>query len=189
MVYLALALAAVAALCALDLMLTLAVLRRLREERTNGSSHTPSDTQGGGIPKGALVGPFETRCVEGARLTDEDLVDGAVVGFFSPMCPPCKRELPAFVALATTLQGVRQVIAVVISVTGRPDEEAEAVAIVEQLAPLARVVREDDTGSCLTAFGVSAFPSHFEVSVAAGARPAVAAVGAEVLGGRPARSV
>ncbi|WFB05767.1 hypothetical protein LRS74_01085 [Streptomyces sp. LX-29] len=188
MVYLALALAAVAALCALDLMLTLAVLRRLREKGTTGSSHTPPDTEGGGIPKGSAVGTFETRCVEGARLTDEDLVDGAVVGFFSPMCPPCRRALPAFVETATALQGVRQVIAVVISVTGRADEEAEALAIVEQLAPFARVVREDDTGSCLSAFGVRAFPSHFEVSVAAGARPTVAAVGDEVLGGQPVRS-
>ncbi|MFI1256226.1 hypothetical protein ACH4U6_20965 [Streptomyces netropsis] len=172
MVYLAIALVAVAALCALDLLLTLAVLRRLRDRPA-----APAMTEEGGIAVGAAVGPFATQCTEGAPLTEKDLGDGAVVSFFSPGCSPCRRKLPVFVQQATALQGRRQVIAVVVTSSGRPDEEAEAHAMAEQLAAVARVVREDAEGPCTTAFGVQAFPSQFTISAPDGASPTVAAVG------------
>ncbi|MFI8939373.1 TlpA family protein disulfide reductase [Streptomyces syringium] len=172
MVYLAIALAAVAALCALDLLLTLAVLRRLRDRPAG-----PALTEEGGIAVGEAVGTFATRCTEGAPLTEKDLGDGAVVSFFSPGCSPCRRKLPVFVERAAALQGHRQVIAVVVTASGGPDEEAEAHAMAEQLAAVARVVREDTEGPCTAAFAVQAFPSQFAVSAPDGASPTVAAVG------------
>ncbi|TVL91253.1 redoxin domain-containing protein [Streptomyces sp. SAJ15] len=183
MVYLAIALVAVAALCALDLMLTLAVLRRLRDHPSG-----PAAADEGGIAVGAAVGTFATQCVEGAPLTEKDLGDGAVVSFFSPGCSPCRHKLPVFVKQAAALQGRRQVIAVVVTSSGRRDEEAEAHTMAEQLAAVTRVVREDAEGPCTTAFGVHAFPSQFTISAPDGASPTVAAVGDAVLTALPVGS-
>ncbi|MFF7898279.1 TlpA family protein disulfide reductase [Streptomyces sp. NPDC007920] len=182
MVYLAIALVVVATLCALDLMLTLAVLRRLRDR----SSAVPVLTKEGGISVGTVVAPFSTRCSEGVRLTERDLTDGAVVSFFTPGCQPCRDKLPLFVEKATALQGRRQVIAVVVSGRGEQQHEEEAREMTEQLASMARVVREEPDGPCTTAFGVSAFPSQFAVSAPDGEPPTVAAVGDSVLTAVPA---
>ncbi|MFE1963113.1 hypothetical protein [Streptomyces sp. NPDC059479] len=174
---------AVTALCVLDLMLTLAVLRRLRD-RPSGTAVIDE----GGIPVGAAVGTFAAQCTKGVPLTEKDLADGAVVSFFSPGCLPCRRKLPVFVEQATALQGRRQMIAVVVTPTGKPHEEAEAVAMAEQLAPVARVVAEDVEGPCAAAFGVRAFPSQFTISAVGGAPPTVAAVGDAVFTTLPAGS-
>ncbi|MGK5497781.1 hypothetical protein [Streptomyces sp. URMC 125] len=185
MVYLAIALVVVGALCALDLMLTLAVLRRLRKQ----SSAAPVPTEEGGIPVGATVAPFSTRCIEGMPLTERDLTDGAVVSFFAPGCKPCRDKLPRFVEQAGALQGRRQVIAVVVAGSGERRYEDEAQAMAEQLSPVARVVRETPEGPCASAFAVNAFPSQFAVSASDGEPPAVAAVGDSVLTAVPAGRV
>lgn len=182
MIYLAIALVVVTALCALDLMLTLAVLRRLRDR----PSAAPVLTEEGGISVGAVVEPFTTRCSEGARLTERDLTDGAVVSFFTPGCRPCQDKLPGYMENATALQGRRQVIAVVVSGPGDQQREEEALAMTKQLATVARVVREEPDGPCTTAFGVRAFPSQFAVSAPGGEPPTVAAVGDPVLTAVPA---
>ncbi|MFF3326398.1 hypothetical protein [Streptomyces sp. NPDC002889] len=184
MVYLAIALVAVAALCAVDLMLTLAVLRRLRDRPAS----SPALTEEGGISVGAAVAPFSTQCAEGARLTERDLADGAVVAFFTTGCQPCRDKLPDFVENAAPLQGRRQVIAVVVSPSGGAHDETEALEMAEQLAVVARVVRESPQDPCTTAFGVRAFPSQFAVSAPHGEPPTVAAVGDAVLAALPVRS-
>ncbi|MFF8597039.1 redoxin domain-containing protein [Streptomyces sp. NPDC015220] len=182
MIYLAIALVVVALLCVLDLMLTLAVLRRLRDRPSAG----PVPTEEGGISVGAVVAPFSTRCSEGARLTERDLTDNAVVSFFTPGCQPCRDKLPRFVEKATDLQGSRQVIAVVVSSSGEQQHEEEAREMTEQLASVARVVREEPDGPCTTAFRVSAFPSQFAVSAPYGEPLTVAAVGDAALTDVPA---
>ncbi|MEU3604569.1 hypothetical protein AB0E83_03800 [Streptomyces sp. NPDC035033] len=182
MVYLAIALVVVGALCALDLLLTLAVLRRLRDR----SSAAPALTEEGGLPVGATVAPFSTRCVEGVPLTERDLTDGAVVAFFTTGCEPCRDKLPRFVERAGALQGRRQVIAVVVTGSDEQPYEDEARAMAERLSSVARVVRETPEGPCVSAFDVTAFPSQFAVSAADGQPPAVAAVGDRVLAAVPA---
>ncbi len=183
MVYLAVALVAVAALCTWDLLLTLAVLRRLRD-RPNGTMG--ADT--GGIPVGAAVGSFGTRCVEGVPLTERDLADGALVAFFTTGCVPCRNKLPAFVAEARTMGSRRQVIAVVVSPGATPDETAEAETMARRLAPVARVLVEGADGPCTAAFGVTAFPCQFAVSAAGGTAPTVLAVGNAALTASPVGS-
>lgn len=185
MVYLAIALVVVGALCALDLMLTLAVLRRLR----NRSSTAPVLTEEGGIPVGATVAPFSARCLEGMPLTERDLTDGAVVSFFTPGCKPCRDKLPRFVERAGALQGRRQVIAVVVAGSAEQRYEDEAQATAEQLSSVARVVRETPEGPCVSAFEVDAFPSQFAISASDGEPPTVAAVGDSVLTAVPAGRV
>ncbi|MEU6687798.1 redoxin domain-containing protein [Streptomyces sp. NPDC046832] len=180
MVYLAVALVAVAALCTLDLMLTLAVLRRLRDRRYDAPA-----VDSGGIPVGAAVGSFTTRCTDGTPITEGDLTDGALVAFFTTGCAPCRTELPAFVEEARALGGRRQVIAVVVSPGGTPDETAESVSMTRHLAPVARVLAERPDGPCTSAFGVTAFPSRFTVSTEGGTAPTVLAVWKAALGASP----
>ncbi|MGW0988731.1 redoxin domain-containing protein [Streptomyces sp. NPDC002486] len=180
MVYLAVALVAVAALCTLDLLLTVAVLRRLRDR-----VHDAPAADSGGIPVGAAVGSFTTRCTDGTPLTESDLTDGALVAFFTTGCPPCRTELPAFVEEAGALNGRRQVIAVVVSPGGTPDETAEAVSMTRHLSPVARVLTETPDGPCTSAFGVTAFPCRFAVSAKDWTAPTVLAVGKAALGVSP----
>ncbi|MGA5361318.1 hypothetical protein [Streptomyces purpurascens] len=183
MVYLAVALVAVAALCTWDLLLTLAVLRRLRDR-----PHSTMGADSGGIPVGATVGSFATRCAEGAPLTERDIADGALVAFFTTGCLPCRNKLPAFVEEARTMGGRRQVIAVVVSPGATPDETAEAETMARQLAPVARVLVEEPDGPCTAAFGVTAFPSQFAVAAAGGTAPTVRAVGNAALTASPVGS-
>ncbi|MFI6376475.1 hypothetical protein [Streptomyces sp. NPDC050546] len=187
MIYLAAALVAVATLCTWDLLLTLAVLRRLRD-RPDGT--TGADT--GGIPVGAAVGSFATRCVEGVPLTERDLADGALVAFFTTGCLPCRNKLPGFVAEAGAMGGRRQVIAVVVSPGATQEETAEETAEAEtmarQLSPVARVLVEQPDGPCTAAFDVTAFPSQFAVSAAGGTAPTVLAVGRAALTASPVGS-
>lgn len=182
MVYLAIALVVVGALCALDLLLTLAVLRRLR----NRSSAAPALTEDGGIPVGATVAPFSSRCIEGMPLTERDLTDGAVVSFFTPGCKPCRDKLPRFVEQVGALQGRRQAIAVVVAGSHEQRYADEAQAMAEQLSSVVRVIRETPEGPCASAFGVRAFPAQFAVSAVDGEPPTVAAVGDSVLTAVPA---
>ncbi|MFG2113736.1 hypothetical protein ACGFRB_14070 [Streptomyces sp. NPDC048718] len=182
MVYLAIALVVVGALCVLDLSLTLAVLRRLRDRPLAA----PDLTEEGGISVGATVAPFSTHCVEGMPLTERDLTDGAVVAFFTLGCKPCRDKLPSFAEQAGALQGHRQVIAVVVSGSTEQRYEDEARAITEQLSPVARVVRETPEGPCVSAFAVTAFPSQFAIAARDGQAPTVASVGDRVLTAVPA---
>ncbi|MEU1012465.1 hypothetical protein [Streptomyces sp. NPDC005890] len=85
MVYLATALMIVAALCARDLTLSLAVLRRLLDR----PSTVPALTEEGGISVVAVVEPFSTQCSEGVRLTERDLTDDAGTN-----CPDSSRRRP-----------------------------------------------------------------------------------------------
>ncbi|WP_030343361.1 redoxin domain-containing protein [Streptomyces sp. NRRL S-1022] len=183
MVYLAAALVAVAALCTWDLMLTLAVLRRLRD-RPDGT--LADDT--GGLPVGATVGTFATHCVAGPPITERDLTDGALVAFFTTGCLPCRSKLPRFVEEAKAMSGHRQVVAVVVSPNATPDDKAEAEFMVSQLKPVATVLSEDPEGPCTSAFGVTAYPCQFAVSARSGTAPTVLAVGNAALTTSPAGS-
>ncbi|MEU9758949.1 hypothetical protein [Streptomyces sp. NPDC047985] len=187
MFYLSVALAAVAALCALDLMLTLAVLRRLRD-RPDGPAAAGAEE--GGLPVGATVGAFTTVGTDGVEITEHDLGDDCVVAFFSAGCPPCRRRLPVFVKQVAALPEAdrRAVVAVVVSGGDGSDDFAESWEMAERLAPVARVVREEPDGPVTTAFGVQAFPSQFAVRTGFGAAPRVTAVGRAALAAQPVGS-
>ncbi|MEV0265425.1 hypothetical protein AB0I49_29375 [Streptomyces sp. NPDC050617] len=97
MAYLIAAVVLVGALCLLDLLLTVGLIRRLRAQQ---AARTPSYAGGfagtgmdrgmdqgmdqamdeGMLPPGALVGAFETRTVDGRPLRNRDLVAGGGAG-------------------------------------------------------------------------------------------------------------
>ncbi|MEO3828010.1 hypothetical protein [Actinomadura sp. B10D3] len=144
------------AVCLLDLVLTLGVVRRLRH-------HTEliSDLSSGGrrpyaiLDEGETAGPFEAVATTGEPVSRDGLSGLTLIGALAPGCGACEEKLPAFVDYARTFSGGRdQVIAVVAG------SEDEAETYRERLEPVARVVVEPPvTGGIGTALGLGSFPA------------------------------
>jgi protein-disulfide isomerase len=154
MVYLAFAVALVGALCVLDLLLTVGVIRRLREVTEQLAAAPGLATMLPRPAPGFAVADFSTVTEDGEPLTRADLPPRTLVGFFSPTCAPCKELLPDFLDHAAQSPGGRALtLAVVI---GTP---AEAAPLARQLAPVARVVVEHPDGALSAAFSTAAYPT------------------------------
>lgn len=158
MEYSAIATALVGVLATVNLLFTFGVIRRLREHtaelaklRGGGAGRDDSPVA---LSAGSRVGDFTAESVDGRPVALDSLGSRPLVGFFSPSCTPCKERLPGFVAHAASRPGGREGILAVIS--GTPDE---AVALLEQLQPVATVVVEPDRGPVQQAFAVDGFPA------------------------------
>lgn len=135
-----------------NLLLTIGVVRRLREhsELLAGTPRVVDNDPP--VPVGSVVGEFTVTTADGEVVTRDSLDGGTVVGFFSPGCGPCEELLPRFVEYAAS-ERVR-----VVAVVAAPDVQAGEMAA--QLAPVARVVVEDAFGGPVsTAFGVRGYPA------------------------------
>jgi len=141
-----------------NLIFSFGVIRRLREHTTliDGLSHGGAGGAGQAVMNaaGTTVGDFAVSTVDGERVTNDELSDPTLVGFFSPSCAPCRERMPQSVERAH--QYARDhVLAVVVA----PDDDADAPTLVAELTGVARVVRESDSGPISTAFGVHGFPA------------------------------
>ncbi|MGW5696626.1 hypothetical protein ACWEWX_38805 [Streptomyces asiaticus] len=145
----------VGSLGALNLVLMIGVIKRLREHTERLSAFRPRTTD---IEVGTEIGAFRTVTVDDEPLAQESLADDTLVAFFSPTCGPCKTSLPSFVAHARGLAGGRN--RVLATVVGDADAAAPFVA---ELSPVARVVVESPAGTVSTAFGTRAFPTLLRV--------------------------
>lgn len=145
-------------LCAVDLILTLGVIKRLREHT---AMLTMTDVPPPAIAVGTEVGEFSTRTVSDEPLTRELLMSGeTLIGIFSVSCAPCREKLPRFIDY-TRKQGFHdRVIAAVIG-----DRQA-AVAFADDLVSVADVVIEDRDGPLSMAFQVSSYPTVLTVEPA-----------------------
>ncbi|MGJ6966023.1 hypothetical protein ACSDR0_29355 [Streptosporangium sp. G11] len=158
MAYVAAAAVLLGLLVVTNLILTVGVVRRLREHtaelaalRGGGSGGLDVDVA---MPAGTPVGGFDATSVADLPVSLATLGERPLVGFFSPNCQPCKEKLPSFVEYAATRpQGRDAVLAVTI---GTREETA---ALAELLGPVATVVVESDQGPVQRAFGVSGFPA------------------------------
>ncbi|MEU6370054.1 hypothetical protein ABZ876_31115 [Streptomyces sp. NPDC046931] len=147
----------VGALCALDLILILGIVKRLREHTemlASGGSAVDTYT----INVGASVGEFDAVTVDGERLTQQ-MADETLVAFFSPTCGPCREKLPRFVEHVSDGRVPRD--RVLVTVVGDPGESA---SFIERLRPVARVVSERSDGDLGAAFQVKAFPTVLRVA-------------------------
>ncbi|MEV6859802.1 hypothetical protein AB0M44_02160 [Streptosporangium subroseum] len=134
MIYLAAAVVLLGVLCLLNLLLTLGILRRMREQAAPAGGHPgPLFALG----PGSSLGEFT------AVTTDDEPVSHVtltgVVGFFSADCEACHDLLPRFVEHARKL-GRENVLAVF----GGDDE-----ASIQTLTPVARVVVADLGGGAV----------------------------------------
>lgn len=145
------------AICVLNLLLTVGVIRRLRQHTDKLANLS---TLGGPpvhimIGEGEQAGEFAATTTDGEPLSRDLLSGQTLVGVLSPDCSACKERLPEFVARAETFPGGRgQVLAVL---AGEP-ERVELYR--EQLAPVARVVIEPPMeGPVATALKVQGWPA------------------------------
>jgi hypothetical protein len=151
--YLTIAVILVGALCVFDLILSLGVIRRLREQnetlaRLSASHSAAADAT---VAVGQRVDDFTATTVAGTAVSRDRLDGDRLIGFFSPGCRPCEQQLPAFLEYAARIPG--RVLAVVVS---DPQRASEYTA---KLAPVADVVVEADAGPLARAFGVTGFPA------------------------------
>ncbi|MFB7178219.1 TlpA family protein disulfide reductase [Streptomyces sp. NPDC056257] len=147
------------ALCLLNILLTVGVVKRLREH----TEILAPIRQQAGIRTGDEVGDFQTVSVDGRPLERGSLADDSVVAFFAPDCQPCKVLLPEFVRFAEADESGRdRRMAVVI---GTPEASQDLVAL---LNPVAHVVVEEPLGPVGTAFRTSGTPTVLRVGTARG---------------------
>ncbi|MFE3456598.1 TlpA family protein disulfide reductase [Nocardiopsis aegyptia] len=156
MTVLTVAVVLVTGLCLLNLLLTVAVIRRLKEHTAliGGGVGGPDAFPDSMLPAGARIGTYSAETLDGTVLTRDDLHGHTLIGVFSPGCSGCAQQLPHFVELARNTPGGRD--GVLALVVGGLEEAAGEIA---QLAPVARVVHEADDGPLTRALGVQAFPA------------------------------
>lgn len=156
-------------LCGIDLLLTLAVIRRLRKHtlRLAGEPATRSNLALPGTPLGA----FKVTAEDGATVSSEAFTGPTVVGVFSTDCASCHERLPEFTAFVQTVRP-QQALALV---TGQGSDAAEFAAA---MGADVTVVVEPLGGPFGRALQVSQFPSFYligdgAVIVAAESTPAL----------------
>jgi thiol-disulfide isomerase/thioredoxin len=129
-------------LCLLDLLLSFGIIRRLRQQ--NEALRDLREKQSAAEPD--IMAPAGSHI----ELSDVD-VTGALVGFFSPNCEPCKERMPQFIEYATGHRG--KVLAIA---AGPADEVADMVV---RLGEVAEVVVEEMGGPLHNAFGTTGYPA------------------------------
>lgn len=154
MAYLAAAVAVVGVLCLFDLLLTVAVIRKLREHSARLSRVALPDTL---LPAGTEVA--EASIADGHG----EVVDGAwlhtgtkLVVFMSATCSACIDQLADAVAHASGFPGGPD--SILIAIAGKDGHSAE---IISAFNGIARVVQGSQADSVVSAFRVSAYPSYF----------------------------
>ena len=144
MPYLTAAVVLLAVLGMLNLLLTLAIVRRLRT-----MNHQPPEP----LIQGSTIRPFTTKTIDGRTVSEHDLRGGqSLIGYFSPGCPPCEAARPRFVAYAAGLDRER-VLAVIV------DGTTEDVA--DDLAAVARVVVASERDTVVEALSAYGYPAVF----------------------------
>lgn len=159
----ALAVAAFVVLTALvlvDLVLSLGIIRRLRDHEQRLAAF-PMLSSPGGLAVGQPVPEFSVMSTDGVELTRSWFDDATtVVAFVAPGCQGCDEQRSALdnYLAAAGAAGVQRVVAV--SAFGGEDGSGE---IVQGFEGTARVVVGGPGDGLEAAFAVTAFPSHFLV--------------------------
>lgn len=158
MAYVVAGLIVVFVLCAFDLVLTLGVVRRLREHTELLGKVSIRESSQETLPVGATVAPFNAITVDGQPISREMLETPTVVGLVSASCDSCQEQLPRFLEYAAAMpRGRAQVLAIVVGSGRDADETAR------RLASVARVVMEEPFGRVAAAFGATLFPAAYVI--------------------------
>jgi hypothetical protein len=149
----------VGGLCALDLLLTLGVVRRLRTHTTAlGELKRLQDTEPPSpLPAGSSVGGFTAATRDGGFVTAELLDRELLVGFFAPGCDGCAKLLPDFVESAPAIAGGPEHVLAVVTDAGDDADGVEE--YVDKLRAVARIVVEGPEGPVAGAFAVTSVPA------------------------------
>lgn len=159
MPYLIAAVVLVGAIAVLNLLLTMAVIRRLRRNEANMPGMPMMDT---GPAAGSPLPEFAASSTAGDDVSNESFMGSAgIAAFFSTTCSACKPAIPQLVDHIEKAGFTPQQALVVIA--GEGDERAEFTAMFDGKAT---VITEGELDKVATAFSISAFPSfvHFDES-------------------------
>jgi thiol-disulfide isomerase/thioredoxin len=152
MVYLSAAVALTGALSVFNLLISLAVIRRLRSH-DGAARQAPGAALAVTLAVGQSVGDFAATTADGRVIAGNSLDQLTLVGFFTPACPPCKERVPQFLSYAARFPG--DVIGVAVGDDGDPETQTLAA----RLAVAGAVVTEAARGPMGSAFGVGGYPA------------------------------
>jgi thiol-disulfide isomerase/thioredoxin len=162
MPYLVAAVVALALLALIQLLFTLAIVRRVREQGERLARFEAPDQLPAPAGPGEIIGAFTATTITGVLISDADLRDGpTMVGFFSPSCGPCADQLPFFEERARRLAGSHGVLAFVI------DEGESSWAEATRLAKVATAAVIAADTSVTRAFSVYGYPVILDVDTEA----------------------
>jgi thiol-disulfide isomerase/thioredoxin len=165
--YLTVAVIGVGTLSLVNLWLTLAMARRLREQGERLSRQGPrfGPRPDVGPPPGSEVPDFTVTTVTGTVVTSADLRgERSLIGFFMPGCEPCHGQIPAFIGYARNLPGGPAHALAIIANSGPSSTRAsgnDADHLIEELAgsAAAQVITEPSAGVAATVLAVTGYPS------------------------------
>jgi hypothetical protein len=146
-----------AALCLVNLALTLGVVRRLRVHTELLSVRSEHAVPMPILAPGKSIEYFESKTIEGEAVSRDVLRDGTLIGFFSPGCWACKDQLPGFVGYATSRKRSKRPLGIVVASDGGDD-------LIAALGSDTRVILEPPGGPVARAFGVIGFPAFCRLS-------------------------
>ncbi len=157
MPYLIAAVVLVGALCLLDLLLTVAVIRRLRDHTERLDRLAAGPMPDSGIAPGTVAPAFETTATDGRSVSQRDLGSG-VLAFASVSCEACKEQMPKFERyVAEAGLPSSKVLVVVV------DEEPPPADYLAGLEKYATVVVERHDGTVGTPWQAHAFPTFYSI--------------------------
>lgn len=138
----------------LNLSLTAALIRHVRDHKPEGDGHHPTLSMG---VIGQRVGAFQAPAIGGGTLSERDLAGvDSLVAFVSTGCPPCE-EVVDGLADRTPMPERRLIVFVL-------GDDGDAVAVAARL-PRASVSRTELNGRVAEAFGgVDGYPRLLLVS-------------------------
>lgn len=154
MPYLVAAVVLFSAIATLNLLLTLAVIRKLRQSPPAGPKLAP-DPDLPELPAGSPVPAFHAEAVSGRAVSDKSQNGSeAVYAFFDSGCSSCRPTIPRLIDYAKR-HGLApdQVVAVV------GGEPADADEYVSALDGRATVILEETLGPVAAAFSIHSFPA------------------------------
>jgi thiol-disulfide isomerase/thioredoxin len=151
----------VGALCILDLLLTFAVLRRLREHTERLGQLSGVGNPSAGVDRAALMGrelpEFTATTVDGAVVSRQSLTgEVELVGIFSPGCAPCHAQAPLFAAEAGALAAGKALALVVGS-------GADADELVGMLKGVGNVVTGQEGMKVVNGLSINTFPTFLRL--------------------------
>lgn len=148
-----------AVVAGLNLLLTVGVIRRLREHTTRLAAIASSGMPLSGEPAvGDPIGGFTAVTADGQEVSSSQLPASYVAAFLSPGCEPCERLLPD---LVSWLQDANDPGSTLVVVAGSAEDSRPYQQAVRGLA---LVVTEEPVGPVMEAFGVRAFPTVLTVT-------------------------
>lgn len=148
-------------LCVVDLLLTFAVLRRLREhtEQLGRLSGASNSSPGVDLDKflGRELPEFSTETVNGAVVSRESVTGNVeLLGFFLPNCGPCHTQAPLFVDKARAIGGGKALAVVAGSGSDTDD-------LVQIFKDATDTVLDPASGGLVRGLNIDAFPTFLRL--------------------------